>query len=301
MRAEGNFEVEETNEEQPESIQPEAEDKRKLEPVSADVAEASERDYERDAEASEDADELYKQKLPALEEAEGESLGEPEDNSDASSEQMPSFREAEDESLGELEDNSDASSEQMPSFREAMNDPSLFSSREAKDYRYSENELGKRAAGVLGLEKNPERDPVAQREAGGEERRDDDDGGHLLGARFGAAPGKENIDAQNRNLNRGDYKHLENGWEKSLKDEDKIYANVETYKNGNERPSAYMGWTVTEHPDGTRDWDAFSFSNESRKTQEQWNKEVEDIPITDDYPNAMNEVYEANDYDNEAY
>lgn len=276
MRAEGNFEVEETNAEQPESIQPEAEDKRKLEPVSADVAEASERDYEGDAEASEDAEELYKQKLPALEEAEGESLG-------------------------ELEDNSDASSEQMPSYREAMNDPSLFSSREAKDYRYSENELGKRASGVLGLEKNPERDPVAQREAGGEERRDDDDGGHLIGARFDAAPGKENIDAQNRNLNRGDYKHLENGWEKSLENEDKIYANVESYKNGNERPSAYMGWTVTEHPDGTRDWDAFSFSNESRKTQEQWNKEVEDIPITDDYPNAMNEVYEANDYDNEAY
>ena len=57
---------------------------------------------------------------------------------------------------------------------------------------------------------------------------------------------------------------MENEWADALDNGDKIYAHVETYKNiGAERPDAYMGWTVTEHPDGKRDWDAFSFTNES--------------------------------------
>ena len=54
-----------------------------------------------------------------------------------------------------------------------------------------------------------------------------------------------------------------------------------------------MGWTVTESPDGQRHWDAFSYTNDSTETQDQWASELEEMPDTDDVPNAMmDENYE---------
>ena len=54
-----------------------------------------------------------------------------------------------------------------------------------------------------------------------------------------------------------------------------------------------MGWTVTESPDGQRHWDAFSYTNESAETQDQCARELEEMPDTDDVPNAMvDENYE---------
>ena len=179
-------------------------------------------------------------------------------------------------------------SERAPSLSEALNDPELFTVHKPMDYTYAEGSNGKQAYGQLGISDAPVRNPKAQREAGGEERRDDDDGGHLLAARHGGSPDSENVDAQNSNLNRGPYKRQENGWTEALKNGDKVYANIETYKrDGKERPDAYMGWTVTEHPNGTREWDAFSFTNESNEEQAKWTAELEELPDTPDIPNAM--------------
>ena len=179
-------------------------------------------------------------------------------------------------------------SERAPSLSEALNDPELFTVHKPMDYTYAEGSNGKQAYGQLGISDAPVRNPKAQREAGGEERRDDDDGGHLLAARHGGSPDSENVDAQNSNLNRGPYKRQENGWTEALKNGDKVYANIETYKrDGKERPDAYMGWTVTEHPNGTREWDAFSFTNESNEEQAKWAAELEELPDTPDIPNAM--------------
>lgn len=178
--------------------------------------------------------------------------------------------------------------DKAPSLSEAMNDPKLFTDHKPKDYKYTENANGKQAYGQLGLSDDPHRNPKAQLEAGGDERREDDDGGHLIGSRFDGSPNSENIDAQNRNLNRGGYKCEENSWAEALKNDDKLYANIETYKrDGAERPDAYMGWTVTEHPDGSRDWDAFSFTNESNEEQAKWAEEIDKLPDTADVPNAM--------------
>lgn len=178
--------------------------------------------------------------------------------------------------------------EPTPTLSEVMDDPTFFETHGAGDYSYDESELGKSAHGVLDLADEPIRDANAQRQAGGMDRRSGDDGGHLIGARFGGAPTEENLDAQNRKLNRGTYKREENSWAEALQEGDKVYANVDTYKReGTERPDAYMGWTVTENPNGQRHWDAFSYTNESTETQDQWARELEEMSDTDDVPNAM--------------
>lgn len=165
-----------------------------------------------------------------------------------------------------------------PSFTEAFNDPDLFSEIQARDYSYEEGEYGKKTYGVLELAEDPIRDPLAQKTAGGEDRRMDDDGGHLIGARFGGSPEFDNLDAQNRNLNRGSYKSMENEWADSIQDGNNVFANIETYKDGNsDRPTAYMGYSITESPDGSRNWDAFSFTNESAETQEDWERIIEEL------------------------
>lgn len=178
--------------------------------------------------------------------------------------------------------------ESAPTLSEVMDDPEFFKQHEAGDYQYEQSDNGKSAYGVLDLADGPVRNSNAQREAGGLERRPDDDGGHLIGARFGGSPTDENLDAQNRNLNRGAYKREENAWAEGLQEGDKIFVDAETYKReGTERPDAYMGWTVTESPNGQRHWDAFSYTNESTETQDQWARELEEMPDTDDVPNAM--------------
>ena len=270
MRTLGNFEIQPDAGAHVESVQPGDEQKRKLEPISEDILD---RDTGKDASGAHLTEDPTKKRLPSLADREGDV--------------------SEGQSI-----HPDSEPRSAPDFSEALNDPNLFTSRKPKDYCYEDGKLGKSASGVLEIEEDPIRDPVAQREAGGDERRSTDDGGHLIGARFGGSPGMENLDAQDRNLNRGSYKRMENAWADSLNNGDRVYAHVDTYKNGSaDRPDAYMGWTVTEHPDGKRDWDAFSFTNESTETQEQWEKELEGV-ATDDSPNPMNKVYEENNYIN---
>lgn len=177
------------------------------------------------------------------------------------------------------------------SLSDDLADPDLFLEHKSGDYTYSESILGKSASGSLELSENPERDAKAQRLAGGEDRRIDDDGGHLIGARFGGAPGEENLDAQNRQLNRGDYKAVESELAKELKDGDKVFLDVDTLKaDGTDRPYAYMGYAITEHPDGTRESKSFTFPNESREVQEHWGEESRESPSEQDYIDAINEM-----------
>lgn len=118
------------------------------------------------------------------------------------------------------------------------------------------------------------RNNSAQRKAGGDLKREDDDGGHLIGARFGGSPYDENLSPQNRGLNRGMYKKLENEWEKELRKGNKVfvYITVSASCEGNREDSVY-GSYVIEKPDGTKIFEAFGFENESVKTQEAWEQE----------------------------
>lgn len=184
-----------------------------------------------------------------------------------------------------------------------LNNPNLFDENQPGEYSYSENAYGKTASGQLSLSSSPERDPDAQRAAGGEDRRTSgntygvDDGGHLIGARFGGSVGQENLTPQDRNLNRGDYKRAENDWADRLENGDKVYVHMESYTgDGSNRPTNYMGYAIFEHTDEngnkTREIEYYSFNNESRAEQEQWEKDEE--AFYQENPEAVQEQQKAN-------
>lgn len=162
------------------------------------------------------------------------------------------------------------------SLSEDLNNPALFTVNKPGDYSYENGKLGKSACGQLTLAPT-NRDSAAQKAAGGEQRRGVDnpygidDGGHLIGARFRGASADENLTAQDRNLNRQDYKHLENKWAALLSDKsNKVFVNVEAYaRDGGGRPTCYQGYYIVEHTDETgsvrRSFETFSFLNESRQ------------------------------------
>ena len=185
------------------------------------------------------------------------------------------------------------------SIHEALNDPHLFDNNPIGDYTYSKGEHGKSASGQFGFADDVRRDPKAQLLAGGDDRKDRDDGGHLIGARYGGAPGAENLDAQDRDVNRRGFKGVENEWAGDLKNGDKVFANVENYSSNNsERPDATMGYSITEDSNGNRTWDAFSFQNASYDEQADWENSVIGMGEDDTYPSTMQD---AENFDEEAY
>lgn len=60
------------------------------------------------------------------------------------------------------------------------------------------------------------RDSVAQQRIG-RLGKQGDEGGHLMANRFGGEPGPENLVPQNFHLNRGEWKAMENSWERALR------------------------------------------------------------------------------------
>ncbi len=165
------------------------------------------------------------------------------------------------------------------SFIDDFNNPDLFKTNKAGQYGYAENEMGKSAYGSLKISDNPVRDSKAQINAGGQARRTrehewgSDDGGHFIGSRFGGSYGEENLTAQNSNLNRSQYKKLENKWADFLNaDKDnKVFVNIESA--GIDRPSAYMGYAIYENKNGERRWEAFCMDNEGVK----WKNHMDDL------------------------
>lgn len=112
-----------------------------------------------------------------------------------------------------------------------------------------------------------------------------DDKGHLIAAREGGVAADYNVSAQDRGLNRGAYKTIENS-EVDLAN--KGYT-VETEKtayvsNPGEKPSAYMVNDTITTPDGKTHTVNNSFTNLSKSEMDEIDKSMQDIPM-DDYPN----------------
>lgn len=168
-----------------------------------------------------------------------------------------------------------------------LHNPYLFSEHTAGEYAYEVHADGKSATGSLKIAENPARDSKAQASAGGDLRRGRDsewgadDGGHLIGARFGGSTGEENLTAQNQNLNRSDYKQMENEWAARLDAGEKVFVHIET--DGADRPNAYMGYAIYESPDGTRDFDTFHMVNESRSEVASWEEEAAEWEESEEY------------------
>jgi len=173
---------------------------------------------------------------------------------------------------------------------EDMAKPDLFADNKG-DCTYYETDHGKGARGSLEISDDRKRNQRAQLAAGGEDREEYDDGGHLIGARYGGSPTAENLDAQNRDVNRRGFKGAEDEWASDLKDGNNVFVNIENYNsNGSERPDATMGYSITEDKDGNRTWDAFSFQNASFAEQDEWANIVDETAIDDTFLNPMRDA-----------
>ena len=144
-------------------------------------------------------------------------------------------------------------------------------------YYETGNNNSRHAYGQLQYKEKNERkrDSEAQRDAGGDRRRDDDDGGHLIGSRFGGSYVSDNLFPQNRHLNRSAYKALENHWCELLAQGNQVYVDIYTSAANNEmREDSIYGSYIVINSDGTSYTENFSFVNENKETQEQWNEEL---------------------------
>lgn len=181
--------------------------------------------------------------------------------------EVEEVKELSDKEIGEIQEELSINGDFLKNFE----DEDLFERNEAGVYEYEKTEVGKCARGSLESAEVPERNVYAQRVVGGEFREEDDEGGHLIGTRFKGSGELENLEAQNKNLNRSGYKIMENEWADVLKNDGKVYVNIETYHPAeSERPDSFMGYSIMEDANGERRWDAFSFQNASIEEQDEW-------------------------------
>lgn len=111
---------------------------------------------------------------------------------------------------------------------------------ESNGYKYTTDELGRiKTANACELRlEDGVRNSTDQVKAGGEDRRINDDGGHLFARIFGGSGKIDNIVAMDRNVNRGEYKAIENQLAAALSDGKNASMNVKLeYIGESQRPS----------------------------------------------------------------
>ncbi|MBJ8074975.1 DNA/RNA non-specific endonuclease [Bacillus cereus group sp. N12] len=109
-------------------------------------------------------------------------------------------------------------------------------------YTYTTDSQGRVASceGSLQLG-DGKRNNYAQRVIGGNDRLDDDDGGHLIATIFKGSGNMDNLVPMNSNLNRGEWKKLENEWANALNDGDKVRVKITPNYSGNsKRPDSFV-------------------------------------------------------------
>ena len=84
-------------------------------------------------------------------------------------------------------------------------------------YTYKTDDLGRitSAEGILQLG-GGKRNSYAQKTVGRDDRKKDDDGGHLIATIFKGSGNYDNLVPMNGNLNKGEWKKLENAWSAAL-------------------------------------------------------------------------------------
>ncbi|MGH0943486.1 DNA/RNA non-specific endonuclease [Bacillus mycoides] len=109
-------------------------------------------------------------------------------------------------------------------------------------YTYTTDSQGRVASceGSLQLG-DGKRNNYAQRVIGGNDRLEDDDGGHLIATIFKGSGNMDNLVPMNSNLNRGEWKKLENEWANALNDGDKVRVKITPNYSGNsKRPDSFV-------------------------------------------------------------
>ncbi len=126
---------------------------------------------------------------------------------------------------------------------------------ESNEYRYETDRQGriKRCEGTLRLEEG-KRYNNHQVRVGGEDRLKTDEGGHLIASEFGGSGRVDNLVPMDGKLNHGEYRKMEEDWERSLKREETVNVKITCiYSDDSERPSAFkVKYEVTDKNGFTR-------------------------------------------------
>ncbi|WP_375381707.1 DNA/RNA non-specific endonuclease [uncultured Sphingomonas sp.] len=91
------------------------------------------------------------------------------------------------------------------------------------------------AKGDLYLADAPERSRANQKQAGVVDRRATDDGGHFIAARFGGPTDSFNHFAQDANVNRGEYRALEDSWAQNIRSGKHVHVDITAHYSGDSR------------------------------------------------------------------
>jgi predicted ribonuclease toxin of YeeF-YezG toxin-antitoxin module len=100
----------------------------------------------------------------------------------------------------------------------------------------------------------------AQKVVGREDRLPDDEGGHLIATIFKGSGGLDNLVPMNGNLNKGEWKKLENMWAKALNSKPPKSVEVKinpVYKGDSQRPVSFE----IEYKIGNKKWVPVRFNN----------------------------------------
>lgn len=126
-------------------------------------------------------------------------------------------------------------------------------------YTYKTDEQGRiiSAEGKLNLGE-AQRNTHAQKVVGREDRLPDDEGGHLIASIFEGSGGLDNLVPMNGNLNKGEWKKLENMWAAALKEGEKVEVRITPiYIAGSQRPYSFD----IEYKIADGKWDLVEFLN----------------------------------------
>lgn len=113
------------------------------------------------------------------------------------------------------------------------------STYERDGYTYETDEFGRTSQVYGELRLEPGERTKLQTEVG-HQGLADDEGGHLIGTRFDGPTDAFNLVPQNANLNRGDWKAMENSWADALEDGKDVSVAVDPiYADDSIRPSSF--------------------------------------------------------------
>ncbi|WP_244862022.1 DNA/RNA non-specific endonuclease [Siminovitchia terrae] len=102
------------------------------------------------------------------------------------------------------------------------------------------------------------RNNYAQKVVGREYRKPDDEGGHLIASIFKGSGNLDNLVPMNGNLNKGEWKKLENTWANALKQGDGVKVKITpNYKGNSQRPESFN----IKYKIGDDEWEIRRFDN----------------------------------------
>ena len=102
------------------------------------------------------------------------------------------------------------------------------------------------------------RNAYAQKVVGREDRKKGDEGGHLIASIFDGSGNLDNLVPMRRNLNRGDWRSMENTWKSALKKGQKVQVEIKiNYSGASQRPISFD----VRYKIGKEEWVNRNFEN----------------------------------------